>query len=251
MGGWMSAARLPSLQAENLIRQMEAGREYFREKFREARPTNLLIFDPFGHSRGWYGSSAKPVDSIFLPSGTRDCLCRRMISSGWALTARNHLALSGYIWNPLMGEAGKKVERSGWVTSQKRKRRKTAAGRHSMLWGVKPRRRSRRVDLEELKALKERARKRMESDPFHAPEEAYFAKRREAAKAVGKRGRRVEQDLNSWALFLYLANPGEAKSIWGGRKVLCFLPWKNVSDGPQRDSFPILKTEGSAGSPAV
>ena len=58
-----------------------------------------------------------------------------------------------------------------------------------------------RVDLEELKALKERT---GEWNLIHSTPEAYFAQRREAAKAAGREEPRVERDLNSWAVGLSL-----------------------------------------------
>ena len=51
MGGWYLQPDCNMPGGESFIRQMEAGREYFREKFGK-QPTTAINFDPFGHSRG-------------------------------------------------------------------------------------------------------------------------------------------------------------------------------------------------------
>ena len=51
MGGWYLQPDCNMPSGESIIRQIEEGRRYFKEKF-NAVPTVAINFDPFGHSRG-------------------------------------------------------------------------------------------------------------------------------------------------------------------------------------------------------
>lgn len=51
MGGWYLQPDTQLLSGESLIRQIEAGRKYFSEKF-GVRPTAALSLDSFGHTKG-------------------------------------------------------------------------------------------------------------------------------------------------------------------------------------------------------
>lgn len=51
MGGWYLQPDCNMPSGESFVRQMLAGRSYFREKF-GVRPTTAINFDSFGHSRG-------------------------------------------------------------------------------------------------------------------------------------------------------------------------------------------------------
>ena len=74
MGGWYLQPDCNMPGGESFIRQMEAGREYFREKFGK-QPTTAINFDPFGHSRGLVQLMAKAgFDSyLFCRPGQGDC----------------------------------------------------------------------------------------------------------------------------------------------------------------------------------
>ncbi len=58
MGGWFLQPDCNMPSGESIIRQMQLGREYFREKF-DAEPKIAVNFDPFGHSRGLVQIMAK------------------------------------------------------------------------------------------------------------------------------------------------------------------------------------------------
>ncbi len=51
MGGWHLQPDCNMPSGEALIRQIQSGREYFKEKF-DKTPTTAINFDPFGHNRG-------------------------------------------------------------------------------------------------------------------------------------------------------------------------------------------------------
>jgi len=51
MGGWYLQPDCNIPSGEGLVRQILAGREYFKKNF-GSRPTTAINFDPFGHSRG-------------------------------------------------------------------------------------------------------------------------------------------------------------------------------------------------------
>lgn len=200
MGGWYLQPDCNMPGGESFIRQMEAGREYFREKFGK-QPTTAINFDPFGHSRGLVQLMAKAgFDSyLFCRPGQGDCPLPADDFIWVGFDGSEIMAHRADTYGTLMGEAGKKVEE--WMDAQKRKPEEKQPLAGCMLWGVGnhgggPS----RVDLEELKALKERT---GEWNLIHSTPEAYFAQRREAAKAAGREEPRVERDLNSWAVGCY------------------------------------------------
>ena len=51
MGGWYLQPDCNMPSGESIIRQMQLGKEYFKEKF-DSEPKVAVNFDPFGHSRG-------------------------------------------------------------------------------------------------------------------------------------------------------------------------------------------------------
>jgi len=51
MGGWYLQPDCNMPQGESIVRQIQVGHRYFREKF-GVEPTTAINFDPFGHSRG-------------------------------------------------------------------------------------------------------------------------------------------------------------------------------------------------------
>ena len=74
MGGWFLQPDCNMPSGESLVRQILAGRSYFREKF-GVRPTTAINFDPFGHSRGLVQILAKSgYDSyLFCRPGQDQC----------------------------------------------------------------------------------------------------------------------------------------------------------------------------------
>jgi alpha-mannosidase len=58
MGGWFLQPDCNMPSGESFVRQILAGRKYFREKF-GSTPTTAISFDPFGHTRGLVQIMAK------------------------------------------------------------------------------------------------------------------------------------------------------------------------------------------------
>lgn len=74
MGGWYLQPDCNMPSGESIVRQVLAGRRYFREKF-GVRPTTAINFDPFGHSRGLVQILAKAGYDSYLVCrpGQADC----------------------------------------------------------------------------------------------------------------------------------------------------------------------------------
>lgn len=200
MGGWYLQPDCNMPCGESFIRQMETGRAYFLEKFGK-QPTTAINFDPFGHSRGLVQLLAKAgFDSyLFCRPGQGDCPLPADDFIWVGFDGSEIMAHRADSYGTLMGEAGKKTEE--WMDSQRRKPEDQQPLTGCMLWGVGnhgggPS----RMDLEDLKALKERT---GDWNLLHSTPEAYFAQRREALRAVGREEPRVERDLNSWAVGCY------------------------------------------------
>ena len=74
MGGWYLQPDCNMPSGESLVRQIRAGRDYFRDRF-GAEPRTAINFDPFGHSRGLVQIMAKSgyTSYIFCRPGNADC----------------------------------------------------------------------------------------------------------------------------------------------------------------------------------
>ena len=111
MGGWFLQPDCNMPSGESFIRQIEAGREYFYEKF-GVLPKTAVNFDPFGHSRGLVQILKKTgYDSyIFCRPSQEDC-CLPDDDFLWigfdGSRIKGHRSSEHY--NSLMGEAGKKI----------------------------------------------------------------------------------------------------------------------------------------------
>lgn len=135
MGGWYLQPDCNMPGGESFIRQMEAGREYFREKFGK-QPTTAINFDPFGHSRGLVQLMAKAgFDSyLFCRPGQGDCPLPADDFIWVGFDGSEIMAHRADTYGTLMGEAGKKVEE--WMDAQNRKPEEKQPLAGCMLWGV-------------------------------------------------------------------------------------------------------------------
>lgn len=191
LGGWylQPDCNLPS--GESFVRQVAAGKRYFREKFGVDVRTAANL-DPFGHSRGLVQILAKSgyhsylfcrPDKAFLelPDGEFTWIGFDG-SEITALRAEAH-------YNSREGGARARVE--GWLKSH------TGRAPGLLLWGIGDHGGgASRRDLEDLTALKA---ERRDVEILHSTAEAYF----EEAAARGRRLPRVDRDLNPWAVGCY------------------------------------------------
>jgi Alpha-mannosidase len=189
MGGWYLQPDCNMPSGEGFVRNILAGREYFREKF-GAAPTTAINFDPFGHTRGLvqilkksgYDSYmfCRPDPSLLdLPSE-----CFEWVGyDGSTVTAQR--VFNGY--NSGLGHAVDKIK--GLIAQQASDKYATDVG--LVLWGIGDHGGGpSRVDLDAIAAYIPQA-ETEGNHVFHSTTEAYFAER----KAVGVT-ERVTRDLN-------------------------------------------------------
>ncbi|CAI6087007.1 glycoside hydrolase family 38 C-terminal domain-containing protein [Cohnella sp. JJ-181] len=167
MGGWYLQPDCNMPSGESIVRQILAGRTYFRDKFGDYRePTTAINFDPFGHSQGLVqimnlaGFDAylfmRPDD---MPLPMQDFVWQGF--NGSSVLA--HKIWGGY--NSLLGQSVEKIER--WLNEN------PDVELGLVLWGVGnhgggPS----RLDLDEIAALQARTER---IDIVHSTPEAYFA----------------------------------------------------------------------------
>jgi alpha-mannosidase len=192
MGGWYLQPDCNMPSGESFVRQVLAGRRYFREHF-DAEPTVAINFDPFGHSRG--------LVQILARSGYAGYMFMRPMQD-WM-----DLPETGFTWegfdgsqvtalrfppgyNSLRGEAAEKVR------AYLRRDDRPAVG--VVLWGVGnhgggPS----RIDLDRLAELI--AEKPEGAEIFHSTPEAYFRQMRRDGRDLPV----VASDLNPWGVGCY------------------------------------------------
>ena len=192
MGGWHVQPDCNMPSGEAFVRQILAGRTYFREKF-GVEPTTAINFDPFGHTRGLvqilrksgfdsYLFGRPGDDDLHLPAD----LFRWVGYDGSVVAAQR---VHGY--NTPLGKAAEKIRRAVQNCAED--------DFEICLWGVGdhgggPSRR----DLQSIAALQ----KETEADGvqlLHATSEAYF----EAVRESGKELPEYAGDLNPWAVGCY------------------------------------------------
>lgn len=113
MGGWYLQPDCNMPSGESMVRQISAGRAYFREKFGQM-PTTAINFDAFGHSRGLaqilkragYDSYivGRPAPELFHPPA-RDFA---WVGYDGSVIATH---LSFELYNSLLGQAADKIQR--------------------------------------------------------------------------------------------------------------------------------------------
>lgn len=189
MGGWFLQPDCNMPSGESFIRQIEEGREYFKEKFGVV-PTTAINFDPFGHSRGLVQIMEKTgYDSyVFCRPIQEDC---PLPDDDFLWVGFDGSAVKGHRssehYNSLMGEAGKKIQ--DYLDSHKDQEE------GFLLWGVGnhgggPS----RIDM---RLIREKQEEHPECKMIHSVPEDYFSEIEKETLA------RVEHDLNSWAVGCY------------------------------------------------
>ena len=168
MGGWFLQPDCNMPSGESFVRQMLAGRQYFKKKFGVV-PTTAINFDPFGHTRGLVQIMAKAgFDSYIIcrppmeACGMPDRTFRWVGLDGSSVIV--NLAKEAYLSG--LGKARGKAE--GCITAMKDR-----PGADLILWGVGnhgggPSRK----DIRDLNALRA---ERDDVEIVHSTPERFFA----------------------------------------------------------------------------
>ena len=190
MGGWYLQPDCNMPSGESFVRQILAGRQYFKEHF-GVRPTTAINFDPFGHSRG--------LVQILAKSGYDSYLFGRPYQSFTPLE-KDLFVWVGFDGSEVLGKRFR-----GWYNTELGKARKMITERMEqsddcvaeILWGVGnhgggPSRKD-LADVNELIV------QRKDVAIHHSTPEAYFAGVRDDQAGLPKRA----ADLNPWAIGCY------------------------------------------------
>ena len=200
MGGWYLQPDCNMPSGESIIRQMEYGRRYFKEKF-EKEPKTAINFDPFGHSRGLVQLLVKAgyTSYLFCRPGQGDCALEADSFlwkgfDGSVIAARREGS-----YGTQMGKAGKKL--TEWLEENGRERaperyEKEKAG--ILLWGVGNHGGGPSAkDLKDLAELVPQAKKKG-WEMIHSIPEDYFAEWEKDGDLFV-----YENELNHWAVGCY------------------------------------------------
>ncbi len=191
MGGWYLQPDCNMPSGESMIRQMQLGREYFKEKF-GAENTTAVSFDAFGHNRGLVQLLKKAgYDSYLFMRPSKEHIELPGDDFMWVgfdgSEIMAHRINTGY--NSPLGGAAKKLE--GWLENH------PDAELGLIPWGVGnhgggPSRKD-IADINEFKA------KHPEKGVRHSLPETYFASLAPQKDTLPKFG----QSLNPWAVGCY------------------------------------------------
>jgi len=192
MGGWYLQPDCNIPSGESFIRQILAGRTYFKKHF-DVEPTTAINFDPFGHSRGLVQILAKSgYDSYLFGRPTRDDAFELpgddFVWVGFDGSQVLATRFDGWYNSPL-GKAREKIQR--WLDKN---------GDHAtgiILWGVGnhgggPS----RLDLRRVNRLIEQY---GDGQLIHSTPEAYFKDLRRSRNRLPK----VERSLNPCCIGCY------------------------------------------------
>lgn len=206
MGGWYLQPDCNMPSGESFLRQMEIGRNYFREKFGVTN-TTAINFDSFGHSRGLVQLLAKAgyESYLFCRPGQGDCPLPEDDFIWEGFDGSRVMAHRADTYGTLMGDAGKTILK--WLEEQGRN---PSLLNGCILWGVGnhgggPS----RIDLEEIGRMMRagNCEKNLSEDPqwrlLHSTPEVYFAERRQLCLDFGKTEPIVKKDLNAWSVGCY------------------------------------------------
>ena len=190
MGGWYLQPDCNMPSGEGFVRQILAGKRYFREKF-GVNPTTAVNFDPFGHSRGLVQILKKAGYDSYLfcrpdpksyPLPDNDFLWQGYDgSSVMAHRAPDH-------YNSRKGFAGEKI--TAWMAENETRTEGL------LLWGIGNH--GGGPSREDLKEIRKLAAQSSEWDVRHGIPEEYFSRIR------GRKDLPVfKNDLNPWAVGCY------------------------------------------------
>ncbi len=190
MGGWYLQPDCNMPSGESFVRQILAGRQFFKKHFNSC-PTTAINFDPFGHSRGLVQILAKSGFTAYLFGRPRDDFME--------------MDDTPFVWEGFDGSEVIGRRFIGWYNTALGKSREQIEERicqssndvEAILWGVGnhgggPSRK----DLADVNAL---IRQRRDVEILHSTPDAYFD---EVVKTAGSLPRRAD-DLNPWAIGCY------------------------------------------------
>ena len=189
MGGWYLQPDCNMPSGESLVRQIQAGRSYFAEKF-GVSPTTAINFDPFGHTRGLVQILVKSgFDSyLFTRPGWSQCPLPSETFTWVGYDGSEVMATRSGYYNSPLGKATEKI--NNYV------RDSPDLPTGLVLWGVGnhgggPS----RQDVAAINTLQAGTSDR---EILHATPESYFADLRRTTDLP-----RHEHDLNPWAVGCY------------------------------------------------
>ena len=191
MGGWYLQPDCNMPSGESLVRQILAGRQYFKNNF-DVRPTTAINFDPFGHSRGLVQILEKSGYDSYLfgrPQQNQFMELKNDMFIWVGFDGSEVLAKRFRDWyNTLLGVAQKQVAE---------RIEKSKDDIVEILWGVGnhgggPSRK----DLADINAMIEN---RKDIKISHSTPEDYFAEARKNSVKFEKR----RADLNPWGIGCY------------------------------------------------
>lgn len=230
MGGWYLQPDCNMPSGEGIIRQIEQGRRYFKEKF-DCLPTAAVNVDSFGHSRG--------LVQILKKTGYEGYLfCRPLreflgeVIDEWGY---DNFKWKGYdgsevlghrhyaIYNSKLGKGAEKLKNYLEVRGE--------VPEGLMLWGIGnhgggPS----RIDLTEINSMIDNIQDRQ---IIHSTPEAFFAE----LKGQENRLPEIAHDLNSWAPGCYTTQ-GEIKKRFRELENELFVTEKMISHAAALDLCP-------------
>ncbi len=200
MGGWFCQPDCNMPAGEGFVRQILAGRQYFKEKF-DAVPTTAINFDPFGHTRGLVQIMAKSGFDSYL-------FCRP--GEGNIHLPEGPFEWVGYDGSTVYGQRlpdyGSGLGKAAGKVRDYADLRRPDSDYDAVLWGVGDHGGgASRQDLRALAELKEELAAR-DILLLHATPEQFFEKVKAEAASLAAKGEhlhRHEGDLNLWAVGCY------------------------------------------------
>lgn len=229
MGGWYLQPDCNMPSGESFVRQMLAGRHYFKKKFGRV-PSTAINFDPFGHTRGLVQIMAKAgFDSyIVCRPGENDCPLpadevRWIGYDGSSVIA--HRTFGAYLTGK--GKARAKVEK--WLETFP----DNTTG--LVLWGIGNH--GGGPSREDMQQLGELMAATSSHEIIHSSPEAYF---RELAES-GARLPEHHKDLNAWAVGCYTSQIRIKQKhrlleneLYMTEKLCSHAAWAGMSGYPKR-----------------
>ena len=233
MGGWYLQPDCNMPAGEGIIRQIQQGRQYFKEKF-DCVPNVAVNVDSFGHSRGLVQILKKTgYDGYLFCRPLREFLGEVIDEWGYdnfrwkgydgsEVLGHRHYA----IYNSKLGKGAEKLQNYLEVRG--------SVPKGLMLWGIGDHGGGpSRIDLNEINAMIETISDRQ---IIHSTPEAFFRELKEEKDALPV----IEHDLNPWAPGCYTTQ-GEIKRKFRELENEMFLTEKMISHAAALDLCPYPK----------
>ena len=191
MGGWYLQPDCNMPSGESLVRQIQAGKSYFKKHF-NVEPTTAINFDSFGHTRGLVQIMAKcGYDSYLFGRPSQESCPLPQDEFIWVGHDNSEIMATRFCgwYNSDLGKAKEKVEE--WINDFGHKNNCIC------LWGVGnhgggPS----RIDIKNINTLISR---QTDFDITHSTPERYFKELKKSKSTLP----RFAQSLNYWAIGCY------------------------------------------------